>query len=75
MAVDIRKRGARMGPRLMTGNDELTRVVSALTRDVERIDSILSTQRRLLEERILNEQAERLWKQIWPSLSLPPHSA
>ena len=59
----------------MTGIDELTRVVCALTRDVERIDSILSLQRRLLEERIRNERAERLWKQIWPSLTLPPHSA
>jgi hypothetical protein len=74
MAVDIRKRGARTSARLMTGNDELTRVVSALTRDVERIDSILSVQRRLLEDRIRNERAERLWKQIWPSLTLPPHS-
>jgi hypothetical protein len=58
----------------MTGNDELTRMVSALTRDVERIDSILSLQRRLLEERIRSEMAERLWKQIWPSMTLPPHS-
>jgi hypothetical protein len=74
MAVDTRKRGARMSPRLMTGNDELTRMVSALTRDVERIDSILSLQRRLLEERIRSEMSERLWKQIWPSMTLPPHS-
>jgi hypothetical protein len=58
----------------MAGNDELTRMVSALTRDVERIDSILSLQRRLLEERIRSEMAERLWKQIWPSMTLPPHS-
>ena len=66
-----------MSPRLMTGNDELTRVVSALTRDVERIDSILSLQRRLVEQRIQNEKANRLWQQIWPSLyrPAPPHSA
>jgi hypothetical protein len=49
----------------MIDDAELTRVVAELTRDVERLDSILDIQRYLLEQRTPNEEnAKRHWKQI-----------
>jgi len=49
----------------MIDDAELTRVVAELTRDVERLDSILDIQRYLLEQRTPNEEnARRHWKQI-----------
>jgi hypothetical protein len=49
----------------MIDDIELTREVAELTRDVERLDSILDIQRYLLEQRTPNEEnAKRHWKQI-----------
>jgi hypothetical protein len=51
--------------RIMIDDTELTRAVAELTRDVERLDSILDIQRYLLEQRTPNEEnAKRHWKQI-----------
>lgn len=53
----------------MIDNAELTRVVSELTRDVERFDSILNIQRQLLQHGPQNEEkAERQWKKIGASV-------
>ena len=49
----------------MIDDIELTREVAALTRDVERLDSILDIQRFLLEQPAPSEEnAKRHWKQI-----------
>jgi hypothetical protein len=49
----------------MIDDAELTRAVAELTRDVERLDSILDIQRYLLEQRTTSEEnAKRHWKQI-----------
>ena len=49
----------------MIDDAELTRAVAELTRDVERLDSILDIQRYLLEQRTSSEEnAKRHWKQI-----------
>jgi hypothetical protein len=49
----------------MIDDAELTRAVAELTRDVERLDSILDIQRYLLEQRTTSEEnARRHWKQI-----------
>jgi hypothetical protein len=49
----------------MIDDIELTREVAELTRDVERLDSIIDIQRYLLEQRTPNEEnAKRHWKQI-----------
>ena len=49
----------------MIDDIELTQVVEELTRDVERLDSIIDIQRHLLEHRTPNEEnAKRHWKQI-----------
>jgi hypothetical protein len=49
----------------MIDDAELIREVVELTRDVERLDSILDIQRYLLEQRTPNEEnAKRHWKQI-----------
>jgi hypothetical protein len=44
---------------------ELTRMVSDLTRDVEQFDSLVDSQRRLLQQRTANgPRAERQWREI-----------
>lgn len=49
----------------MIDDIELTREVAELTRDLERLDSILDIQRYLLEQRAPNEEnAKRHWRQI-----------
>jgi hypothetical protein len=49
----------------MIDDAELTRAVAELTRDVERLDSILEIQRYLLGQRTSSEEnAKRHWKQI-----------
>lgn len=54
-----------MGTRPLMDSAELTRAVSELARDVERIDSILNLQRQLFKERTPNaKRATRQWKQI-----------
>jgi hypothetical protein len=54
----------------MIDDTELTRVVAELTRDVERLDSILDIQRFLLEQPAPSEEnAKRHWKQIRAGLS------
>ena len=44
---------------------ELTRMVSDLTRDIERFDSLVDSQRRLIQARIADgAKAERRWREI-----------
>jgi hypothetical protein len=61
----LHDRYERIPARPLFLNAELSRMVSELTRDVEQFDSLLHSQRQLLQQPTSDgEKAERQWRQI-----------
>jgi hypothetical protein len=62
--ADFRNPYERMAARPVLLDAELIRMVSELTRDVEQFDSLLQSQRQLLQRTSDGEKAERQWRKI-----------
>ncbi len=62
--ADFRNPDERMLGRALLLDDELSGMVSELTRDVERFDSLLDSQRQLLQRTSDGKKAEREWRRI-----------